>query len=470
MKVKVLSILALLIFCSIAIAEMTIFFKDGSSVNVTKIVFHENSADLFLLNGITRTVRSDTIDLKASGIPKAQGSYGQAGLSPNTREKRTATPPLIGTPAQRQAELKEEWEKAEQSAIATKTIGKIMQGDVVKIANRSAGNSATNYGDFENPEDGSELEGLIEPMEAEPYVVIYKSADGIFGKKLFDSATFHSSFTIQQKSYEPPPVVIPNKLPEQTAVPEIPPKKEPSVKIKPSVEIKPPVKEEQQIEPDQVENTPTNVSSPSLLVPIGIGAAVLATLGAAVIIYSLKRKKPFINTSRFTQYENELNDFELEIWLKHGRTMDQLLEICLKKFYQDQPPALAAAMKIYKGTDRATVIQSIARQDGQDLKSAEQHYSEMYYRINWIREAIRKVSEKIGKEPLTTTQLQPTQSMQAPTPVASSAVSPEPPPSPATPKLAVQVETLRSTKSPTIPSSLPVYLRNVLKQLGELTD
>jgi hypothetical protein len=463
-KPGVLSLLALLIFFSMAFAEMTIFFKDGTSVGVTKIVFHEKSADLFLLNGSVRTVESDKIDLKASGIPKAQGSYGQAGLS-TSREKRTATPPLIGTPSQRQAELKEQWEKAEQTAIATNTIGNITQGDEVRIANRSA--TEPTYEDYESYEEGSELEGFTEPTEAEPYVVIYKSQNGLYGKKLFDSATFHSNFTIKQKSYEPPPVVIPNKLPEQASVPNFTPKKEPAIEIKPSV------KEEQPIETDREEITPAKLPSPSFPVfQIAMGAVGLAAVGGALFIFSRKRRKPFINTSRFTQYENELNDFELEIWLKHGKTKDQLVEICLKKFYQDQPPAFEAAMKIHKSADRTTVIQSIAQNAGQDLKSAERYYSEMVQRIYWIRETIRKVSEKIGKEPLLTSQQQTTRTAQSPAALVQvTAVSPDIPQKTAAPKQAAQAEAPNSPKS-SVPASgnLPVYLRNVLKQLGELSE
>jgi hypothetical protein len=417
------------------------------------------------LNGSIRTVASEKIDLKASGIPKAQGSYGQSGISPQLREKRTATPPLIGDPKQRQAALQEEWEKAEQSAVALKTIGAIRQGDVVKIANRSASGTTptTSYGYFEAGEGSLEPDSFLETKD-EPYLVIYKTADGTFGKKLFDSATFHSNFSVNEKPSgppEPPPVFIPEKEIKTT-----PPPTEQPVKTDPLPSIAPEIKNEPVTEEKEVAKTKISSGSfPIIPVVIGVGGIVIA--GGALFIYSRKRKKPFVNTSRFKQYENELHDFELEIWLKHGRTIDQLLEICLKKFYQEQPAALAAALKIQKGVDRLSVIHGISRQSGLDAKTAEDVYSEMFHRINWIRETIRQVADKIGKQPLVQNQSMTV----APPPVSTTspqAMSPKPVPAsrPAQPRQPEQLSKAAQVSS----SALPVYLRNVLKHLGELSD
>ena len=461
---KALLFAIILSVCSIAFAEMTVFFKDGTSVNVTKIVFNGNVAELFLMNGKTRSVAADKIDLKASGIPKAEGSYGQAGLSSNAHEKRTATPPLIGDAKQRQLALKEEWDKAEQSAVALKTIGSIRQGDIVRIANRGAsGSTPPPPSDYESLEDfdiESLQEGTFMQTKDEPFLVIFKTAEEIYGKKLFDSATFHSNFSINEKATEPPPAIV--KVPEPLIT--IPNPEETPVKTEPIPSPEPTIQEEEAAttEPEETETPQTKVTTSSFpITPVLIGIAGIALAGGALFVYSRNRKKPFVNTSQFRQYENELRDFELEIWLKHGRTLDQLIEICLKKFYQDQPAALGIAIKIQKGAERSSVIQSIARQSGLPISSAEDIYSEMFHRISLIREVIRQVSEKVGKQPLAHPE-----SVPVPAQPVSHSIS-------ATPTRKVpdpQPEISARPSQAASPTGLPVYLRNALKQLGELSD
>ena len=462
---KALLFAIILSICSIAFAEMTVFFKDGTSVTVTKIVFKGNVAELFLMNGKTRNVAADKIDLKASGIPKAEGSYGQAGLSSNARETRTATPPLIGDSKQRQLALKEEWDKAEQSAVALKTIGSIRQGDIVRIVNRAASGStpAPPPSDYESLEDfdvESLQEGTFMQTKDEPFLVIFKTAEGIYGKKLFDTATFHSNFSINEKATEPPPAIV--KVPEPTI--KIPNPEETPVKTEPLPSPEPSIQEEEAATtvPEETETTQTKVTTRSFsIAPILIGIAGIVLAGGALFVYSRNRKKPFVNTSQFKQYENELRDFELEVWLKHGRTLDQLIEICLKKFYQDQPAALGVAIKIQKGADRSSVIQSIARQSGLTIGSAEDIYSEMFHRINWIREMIRQVSEKVGKQPLTHPE-----SVSAPAQPVS-----HPKPETSTRKVSDPKPEISAKPSQAVATTgLPVYLRNALKQLGELSD
>ena len=463
---------AFIFVCSICWADMTIYFKDGSSLNVLKIVFRQNLADLYLPDGSMQTYAVDKIDLKSSGIPRAEGTYGQTHLSPSVRKKPGAGKPLIGDPKLRQLQLKEEWERAEKFAVALKNVGPIRQGDIVRISNQTASGSDSGY--F----------GTFEEIKDDAYIVIYINPNGTLGKKLFDAVTFQSNFKMNEKSVEPPePIIVPPKKADtQTSLSE-----------KSQKESKP----EPVSVPETVDRTPKEITEPAgekpgvvsvqegdqsfPVMPVTIVAGSIAIVGGALFVYSRKRKKPFLNVSKFKQFEEELRDFELEIWLKHGRTMDQLMEICVKKFYQDQPNPLAVAMKMLKGGDRTTIVHSISRQSGLSFENAEEVYLEMLQRMEWIRETIKSVSARTGRSPLeqptsssvkTIPQTPMTQpaSQATQVPKAPSKVEISDPEISSPPQVMIPATSQPSRPAQPSGTGLPTYLKNVLKHLGDLSD
>jgi len=438
---------------------MTIYFKDGSSLNVSKIVFRQTVADLYLPDGTMRTFPVEKIDLKSSGIPRAEGTYGQTKLTPSITRPPVVVPakPLTGDPRSRQILLKEEWDHADRSAIALNDIGPIHQGDLVKISNESTAGSVTENTAVETP-DGA-------------YIVIYLSSDGLAGKKLFDAASFQSNFKLTEKELTPPePVIIPPKATETH--------KDPVIKTKPLVTQKPvePAPEET----SELEETPKVALPESTesfpILPISIAAGGIAILGGALFVYTRKKKKVFLNVTKFKQFEDELRDFEFEIWLKHGRTMDQLMEIGTKKFYQDQPNPLAAAMKMLKGADRLSIVNWISHQGGLNSESASEVYSQLHQRMEWIRQTIKAVSARTGFAPLE--QANPSldktgshirKEIQSAVDNARAIRKQEisdPEISPSQPIAAVSAQSQRAATT----SGLPVYLKNVLKHLGDLSD
>jgi hypothetical protein len=448
----------ILLVSSFCFADMTIYFKDGSSLNVSKIVFRQSLADLYLPDGTMRTFAVDKIDLKSSGIPRAEGTYGQTKLTPTITKPPVVVPakPLTGDPRTRQIQLKEDWDHADRSAIALNNIGPIHQGDLVKISNESTAGSVSENTAIETP-DGA-------------YIVIYLSSDGLLGKKLFDAASFQANFRLSEKQLTPPePIIIPPK-PSET-------KKDPVVNTKPLIIRKPvePAPEESSAEESPtVAVQETNESFPIL--PVSIAAGGIAIIGGALFVYSRKKKKVFLNVTKFKQFEDELRDFEFEIWLKHGRTMDQLMEIGTKKFYQDQPNPLAAAMKMLKGADRLSIVNWISHQGGLNSENANEVYSQLHQRMEWIRQTIKSVSSRTGfasleqgNPSLDKTGSHIRKEIQSAVENARAIKKQEisdPEISPSQPIAAAAVHSQRTAAS----SGLPVYLKNVLKHLGDLSD
>jgi hypothetical protein len=454
--------LLILILVSICFADMTIYFKDGTSLNVSKIVFRQSVADLYLPDGTMQTFAVDKIDLKSSGIPRAEGTYGQTKLTPSITRPPVVVPakPLTGDPRSRQIQLKEDWDHAERSAIALNDIGPIHQGDLVRISNESTAGSVTENTAIETP-DGA-------------YIVIYISKDGLIGKKLFDAASFQSNFKLSQKELTPPePIIIPPKATEI--------KKDPVIKTKPpAVTPKPVVPVSEETSEEETPKVAVRESSESFpILPISIAAGGIAIVGGALFVYSRKKKKAFLNVTKFKQFEDELRDFEFEIWLKHGRTMDQLMEIGTKKFYQDQPNPLAAAMKMLKGADRLSIVNWISHQGGSSSESANEVYAQLHQRMEWIRQTIKAVSSRTGFAPLEQGNplLDKTQShirKEVQSAVETSRATrkqeisdPEISPSPIA---AATSQAQRAASSQSSTGGLPVYLKNVLKHLGDLSD
>jgi hypothetical protein len=443
--------------CSICFADMAIYFKDGTSLNVTKIVFRQTLADLYLSDGTMRTFAVDKIDLKSSGIPRAEGTYGQTKLTPSLTKPPVAVPakPLTGDPRSRQIQLKEAWDHAERSAIALNDIGPIHQGDLVRISNESTAGSISESTAVDIP-DGA-------------YIVIYISKDGLIGKKLFDAAGFQSNFKLNEKQLTPPEPIIAPPKPKET-------QKEPEQHPKPIVAPKPVENEPEEITPEETPKVavPQAEQSSSIL-PISLAVGGIAIVGAALFVYSRKKKKVFLSVTKFKQFEDELRDFELEIWLKHGRTMDQLMEIGTKKFYQDQPNPLAAAMKMLKGADRLSMVNWISNQGGLNSENAGQVYSQMQQRMEWVRETIKAVSARTGFAPLEkgNASLDKTGShirkeIQSAVEISRSSKKQEISDPEISPPQVIAVQPQRQMQYSL--TGLPTYLKNVLKHLGELSD
>ena len=168
--------------------------------------------------------------------------------------------------------------------------------------------------------------------------------------------------------------------------------------------------------------------------------------------------------------------------------MDQLVDVCAKKFYADQPGPLSAMTKIQKGLDKNAVVAFIAKQGNIDARSAERVYSEMMQRLDWIRTTIQAVSQRTGLRP------KPETSAGAPTGIMASPIIPRPsaaPPLKSPPEPPSEPEPLRpptgvisypgsrrpqqAAPPPATPAAprqtdLPPYLENVLRDLAMLSD
>lgn len=383
-------LIAMVSFCS---AEMSIYLKNGGQYLVRKIVFNGSQAELYLTNGSVVNLPVQDIDLTASGIGSPTGTYGEKTLSGgSTPAQAPSHPPVLVNQQLRQQELRDEWKSSEKSAIATHDYAQFHTGQVVHIVER-------NLSPEQKPEDvywGEPPPGA--QVQDQAYIVVYMNPDGTFGKKMIDATVFSQNFTIQGQTTVPAPVAdnnLANPEPDTTSpedlssTPASPPptttEKEP--KVVPT--------------PAQKKSDPPIVAKPgsSNLVVFAVIGIVAVLSGGAVSFAMKNRKKPFINSSKFHLYEEELRDFEIEIWLKNGRTADQLMDTCTKKFYQDNPAVLSVVSKMLKGTPRTSVVPYIAKSAEVDSPRAQEIYMEIERRIEWIRAMIQTVSNRIGVAP-----------------------------------------------------------------------
>src|SRR5690349_6979425 len=74
-------VLFFLLVTSLCFASMTIYFKDGTSREVHKIVFNGSSAELYLIDGTIMHVTVETLDLRSSGIGAPVGTYGTSTMN-----------------------------------------------------------------------------------------------------------------------------------------------------------------------------------------------------------------------------------------------------------------------------------------------------------------------------------------------------------------------------------------------------
>lgn len=460
-------LVSLLLFStSTAFADMTIWFQDGSSYLVHKIVFRGEVADLYLTNGRVLNVRVNQLDLKSSGIDAPVGTYGETKLTTRDSLSGTTGKTILPPGGLKQAQLKEEWEKSESVAVAEKDIGAIRQGQKVKIVSRSGSKII-------NPSDDED-----EPISTDDaYVIIYTLLDGSFSKKVFDASTFASNFKIvESRSMHPsgPSIVPPS--PEFPSTPDEDINQE-SLPLAPPVDNR--VKEESSDSGTQNKIAPKVKPRDTKLIrkgerrfPVLLAGLLLVGMIAVVTILLLKKKRPvvFIDSSRFRQYEEELRDFELELWIKHGKTPEQLTEICVKKYYQDSPEALNIALKMLKTPDRNVIVPLIAKHAPKGPSQADSLYLDMKGRIERIRQLIREAQARKAQTSATKPSAPPPV-VQKPTPPVAAQPKPVPPADPKQPVV--------SSLSPddeaselgiaTGASDLPVYFVNVINQLSLLT-
>lgn len=463
MKLRRAAPFAILCFlvCTTCFAELTLWLQDGTSLRAFKVVFHEQTADVYLLDGSVRQIPVSRIDLKSSGIGKAEGTYGGQGSGPSNLP--ITTPPIPVNQTARQTQLKDEWERSEKTAVALNNVAPIRSGDIVRIVGQTEEQPTSPY-------------SFTKPVPKDnAFVILYKLPDGTYGKRLFDAATFASNFKIQEK---PAPGV---SLPLEPLIPETSPAPPMHVESKtpqPEVKTPAPVKTKPAPSPQ-----PAQVAQPQRsILPYILAVIGIAAIAVIVILMSRKRKKAFVDVSSFRKYEDELRDFEIEIWLKHGKTHDQLTEICLKKFYGDQPEPMSVVTKMQKGLDGKALISFIGKQGEMDDASAERIYTEIKQRLEWIHSMIDSVAKRVGQAPLP--EAAPTGILPVPKPPVAKPV-PAPKPAAAQPTAPPVVAPApraaaprpapipnAPTKPPArsqAPGDIPQYLAGILKNLGSLS-
>lgn len=444
---------------------MTIWFQDGTSRQVHKIVFRGEVADLFLVDGRVMNVPVQQLDLKSSGIDSPVGTYGETRLKPGSRIGPSGTA-AVAPGGLKQAQLKEEWEKSERVAVAEKEIGAIRQGQKVKIISQPG--SA-----IPNPDDD-------EPVSTDDaYVIIYTNPDGSFSKKVFDASTFASNFKIVHSRYSHPAEPSVDVSPPQFPLTPDEDVSQDSLPLGLPDDTR--LQEESSDSRKEVKTAPILKQRGTKLIrksergfPVLLAGLVLVAMIAVIAMLLLKKKRPrvFIDSSRFRQYEEELRDFELELWIKHGKTAEQLTEICVKKYYQDSPEALNIALKMLKTPDRNTIVALIAKHAPKGPSQADSLYLDIKGRIEWIRQLIREVQGRKTQTPSVKPPTPP--AVQKPEPIKPAPAQPKPVPpavtkSQVTSTLSPDDEAADLRIPPTGRSDLPVYIVNVLSQLSLLT-
>ena len=388
MRLKLLSFVVVFLIASVCLATMTIYFKDGSSRQVHKITFRGEEADLYYVDGTMVTVNVDKLDLLSSGIGVAKGTYGKTGVT-NTQRPSVSVKTIQIADTERQARLQMEYEKSDETAVALNSIGPIRKGDTVKVVDQSSSTSL-----YDNDNDSYSYRTPKNPDHA--FVVVYRNPDGTYGKRLFDAVTFNNNFRTNRPLKRPEPLSkgIDQPGPE-VQIPNVPAPNP----------IRKPLKEKSESSP--AKNTAKELPKPAPApepekkpwLPIVIAGVLIGGLIVGFLVLK-NREKPFVDHSKFARYEEDLREFEIGIWLKNGKTMDQLIEICLKKFYQESPSALNIAMKIWKGGQKGSVVPLILKQTGKNSALAEGIYEDLATTITLIRQLITEVSTRTGLSPV----------------------------------------------------------------------
>jgi hypothetical protein len=404
------NVLALFLFffvASFCFASITIYYKDGTKREVHKITFKGSMAELYLIDGTVINVPVEKLDLASSGIGAPVGTYGTSKV---TGERKVTDQNVVVASPLRQTRLREEWERAEKSATVVSSIGPMQRGDTVKIVGETTRNSTPSQDDYyDETEFWYDQQSRGYRFKAKDldhaYVIVYRNQDGSFGKRLLDAATFSRHFKIAQPAKAPTPMpeypIIPDKkdpdIHETNPIMPSPSVSEPAEQIPEKSENVVPVQEpvQQKAETEDLAKSSRRRS----WIAYSIFLAVLAVLGVGAWLVIVRTQRPYIDTSKFSRYEEDLREFEIAIWLKNGKTADQLMEICLKKFYQDSPSVLTVCNKMLKGTQKGMMIPFIAKQTGRSVQEAERIYDQIQNQIERIRNLIREVSNKTGIAP-----------------------------------------------------------------------
>lgn len=342
-----LIVLLSFLFVSVSHAAMTIWFKDGSSKDVNKIVFKGSSADLYLVNGQTVSVAVNVIDLPGSGIGAPVGTYGGTAPGGSTGGGFPAPAPAPqAAPLLDQKQLKAQYDEARQSAIADRDYGSIQKGEIVHIVIAS---------------DIS-------------YTVVYKDASENYRKVTIDSSTFGENFTIgtepSQNTAPPPPSTSPETVPPVTTSPPIP--------MQPDVNAPPAPGHKSLLDAleKQVVPPPASEEHSSILAPVITALTIfLAAIGLA--IYMMKRReREFIAASQIPRRQVQL-ETDIQRWQTEGKSKNELIERCLRKLHGDKPKALSASLKILKGDPKNLIVASIVRDTNQNAAQAELSYEKL---------------------------------------------------------------------------------------------
>ena len=413
LKLRIFAALCFFLFVSLCYASMAIYFKDGTSRDVHKITFRGSVAELFLIDGSIITVPVEKLDLPSSGIGAPVGTYGTS----NTGGRRAPLldkKGVLGDPL-KQARLRDEWERAEKTATVTSKIGAMQKGDTVKIVGETTANARPSQEDYYDPSEYDyDTESRRYRFRARnldhAYVVVYKNQDGTYGKRLFDAATFNSHFQLSEipRTQAPMPEypIIPDK--KDPDVRETTPLSAPQAKPETTEQEAPPSPVQQQPESAPLEQPATaeqetveteKPSRRSSWIAYAIFVIVVIAIGLGAWFILVRGQKPYIDASKFSRYEEDLREFEIAIWLRNGKTADQLMEICLKKFYQDSPAILSVCNRMLKGSQKALIVPFIAKQTSRSVMEADKIYDQIHSQMERIRHLIQEVSQRTGISP-----------------------------------------------------------------------
>lgn len=354
-----LIVLLSFLFVSVSHAAMTIWFKDGSSKDVNKIVFKGSSADLYLVNGQTLSVAVSVIDLPGSGIGAPVGTYGGTASGGSTGGGFPAAPAPQAAPLLDQKQLKAQYDESHQSAIADRDYGSIPKGQIVHVVIAS---------------DIS-------------YTVVYKDASDNYRKVTIDSSTFGENFTI---GTEPSQNTVTPSLQPSTPPETVPPvTTNPPIPMQPDVNAPPAPGHKSLLDAleKQVVPPPASEEHSSILAPAMTALTIfLAAIGLA--IYMMKRReREFIAATQIPRRQMQL-ETDIQQWQTEGKSKNELIERCLRKLHGDKPKALSASLKILRGDPKNLIVASIVRDSNQNAAQAELTYERLSQILDESRQLV----------------------------------------------------------------------------------